>query len=359
VFRRSAKEQIQLIQQIEQLWIDHNHTKRKPQNRGSILLNLNRSKPGRKKSEVTKISNMELFLRAIESSNGFDSSDEELDITQSEPTLSFISRPPQWCIVDKWFTMQINCTDKNINELEALVYNTEGNILYDVLQPEHTNDKEGKKVIVTVDSSRRATFRLKFINGSKGAWLHIGILHTKQPDKCLLKSPPIKVQTNRSKRPRDNRRKPTPIVNSLSPSIVPSFGNFPGRKDRMLLIFGSNFYLWGNSPIVHLKYANSKEAVEIRPPNLIWWSENLMECQLPECNQDIEIKVANYDMVFGDGKILKVLKSIPEEEQSPTSRMELVPPTGTSTPPPTSTTTPAGRIHTSRRSKARSTGPPR
>jgi len=250
---------------------------------------------------------MELFLKAIESSNGFDDSDDDLDITQSEPALSFISRPPQWCIVDKWFTMQINCTDNSLTELEALVYNSEGHILHEVLQPEHTMDKESKRVVVTIDPARKATFRLKFVNGSKGAWLHIGIHNTKNPDKCLLKSPPIKVQTNRSKRPRDNRRKPTPIVSSLSPSSVPSTGNFPGRKDRMLLIFGSNFYLWGNSPIIHLKRPDSREAIEIRPPSLIWWSDSLLECQLPECHQDLEVKVANYDMVFGDGKTLKVI----------------------------------------------------
>jgi len=251
---------------------------------------------------------MDLFLKAIESSNGFEDSDDELE-TQNEPTLSFAVRAPQWCIVDKWFTMQVNCSDKNISELEAFVYNSEGHVVQDVLQPEQTNDKDGKRVIVSIDQIRRvATFRLKFVNGSKGAWLHIGIHHFKQPDKCLLKSPPIKVQTNRSKRPRDSRRKPIPIVSSLSPSTVPSVGNFPGRKDRMLLIFGSNFYLWGNSPVVLIKYANSETAIEIRPPNLIWWSENLLECQLPECNQDIEVKVANYDMIFGEGKTLRVFK---------------------------------------------------
>jgi len=92
----------------------------------------------------------------------------------------------------------------------------------------------------------------------------------------------------------------------LSPNIVPSVGNFTGRKDRMLLIFGENFYLWGNSPVVHLLTKNG--TTEIRPPNLIWWSENLLECQLPECVQDIEVKVANYDMEFGEGKMLKILQ---------------------------------------------------
>jgi hypothetical protein len=169
-----------------------------------------------------------------------------------------------------------------------------------------TNDPLGKRVVVSVDKSHKATFRVKFVSGSKGAWLHVGICIPNRSDKCLLKSPPIKVQTNRSKRPRDSKKKPVPVVNSLSPNSVPSIGNFPGRKDRMLLIFGANFHLWGNTPVVNLIQNNGKEISEIRPPNLIWWSENLLECQVPECNSDLEVKVANYDMIFGDGKVLKV-----------------------------------------------------
>jgi hypothetical protein len=68
----------------------------------------------------------------------------------------------------------------------------------------------------------------------------------------------------------------------------------------MLLIFGSNFHLWGNSPIVRLKFVQNDNYMEIRPPDLIWWSENLLECQLPECSQDIEVRIANYDLIYGE-----------------------------------------------------------
>jgi hypothetical protein len=66
----------------------------------------------------------------------------------------------------------------------------------------------------------------------------------------------------------------------MSPNNVPASGNFPGRKDRMLIIFGSNFLLWGKTPIVQLKFIQDNTFIEIRPPELIWWSENLLECQV-------------------------------------------------------------------------------
>jgi len=145
---------------------------------------------------------MESILQAIESSGDFDAS-----LTKEATTVSFAFRPPQWCIVDKWFSMQVLCSDDSIKDLEAFVYNSESNIVQEVLQAEFSNDKQGKRAIVSTDSSHKATFRVKFTTGSKGAWLHIGIAHVNRPDKCLLKSPPIKVQTNRSKRPRDNKKK--------------------------------------------------------------------------------------------------------------------------------------------------------
>ncbi len=51
----------------------------------------------------------------------------------------------------------------------------------------------------------------------------------------------------------------------------------------------------------------------------IWWSEHLMECQLPECARDLEVKVANYDMVFSEGKVLKVV----DDEKQQTNRFVL------------------------------------
>src|SRR5690554_5533420 len=84
-----------------------------------------------------------------------------------------------------------------------------------------------------------------------------------------------------------------PIVTSLSPHSVPSSGSIPGGKDRMLLIFGSNFHLWGSSPILRLEFVDSDSFLDIRPPDLIWWNENLLECQLPECANDLQVKVAN------------------------------------------------------------------
>jgi len=74
----------------------------------------------------------------------------------------------------------------------------------------------------------------------------------------------------------------------------------------MLLIFGNNFHLWGNSPVIKFRFVQNETYMEMRPPDLIWWSENLLECQLPECNQDIEVRVANYDLIYGEGKILKI-----------------------------------------------------
>lgn len=256
---------------------------------------------------------MELFLQAIESSEGihFNERGKSAQMVHphpsensSSPVLSFVQRPPQWCIVDKWFRMCIQCHDKRIKQLEAIVYNSEAEIVRDLV----TEDTQDARAIATVDEqSQCATFRVKFINGSKGAWLHVGIHALGElAGKCLLKSPPIKVQTNRSKRPRDTKKKPVPVVTSLSPNVVPASGNFNGRKDRMLLIFGSNFHIWGNSPVVRFRFTPNNTYMEMRPPDLIWWNENLLECQLPECSHDIEVSVANFDLVYGEGRILKI-----------------------------------------------------
>lgn len=266
---------------------------------------------------------MELFLQAIERKEGVDTNGEKQDANQDSsfepcPSLSFEQRPPQWCIVDKWFTMIVICNDESIKELEAHVYDSDGNTVQELQSEENfTNDKERIRAIVFVDKYHKATFKLKFLNGSRGEWLYIGLHNVGQPDKCLLKSPPIKVQVNRSKRPRDTKKKPVPMVTSLSPNTVPSSGSFVGRKDRMLLIFGNNFQLSGNSPVVKLRFSQSETYLEIRPPDLIWWSENLLECQLPECNQDIEVRVANYDLLFGEGKVLKILDAGSMEEDKP------------------------------------------
>lgn len=255
---------------------------------------------------------MDLVLQAIETSEGLGNSNSHSNSPFSNdpdapPPLSFEQRPPQWCIVEKWFTMKVVCYDDSIKELEAVVYNrNDGDIIRDIqAEKGFTNDSKGRRAIVSVDKDKKATFKLKFLNGSKGAWLEVGF-HASAQDKCLLKSPPIKVQTNRSKRPRDSKKKPIPIVTSLSPHSVPSSGSFPGGKDRMLLIFGSNFHLWGSSPILRLEFVDSDSFLDIRPPDLIWWNENLLECQLPECANDLQVKVANYDYIFGEGRILKV-----------------------------------------------------
>ncbi len=69
---------------------------------------------------------------------------------------------------------------------------------------------------------------------------------------------------------------------------MPASGNFPSRTDRMVLVFGQNFYLWGNSPVIRLKVAaNPEEYVDIRPPDLIWWNENMLEFQLPPTKTDL------------------------------------------------------------------------
>eukprot|EP01117_Protostelium_nocturnum_P015934 TRINITY_DN6208_c0_g4_i1.p1 TRINITY_DN6208_c0_g4~~TRINITY_DN6208_c0_g4_i1.p1 ORF type:complete len:845 (-),score=290.55 TRINITY_DN6208_c0_g4_i1:548-3082(-) len=287
---------------------------------------------------------MDAILEAIESKsensssvNSSQSSDmthlngSQSEVNGTEPVLFFDERPPQWCIVDKWFTMTVLCSDHNIQELEAIVYNSESEIVKDV-EPEISeiktignDDKSRSKRIIAPlynvpkSDMYRAVFRMRFTNGSKGQWLHIGIhmASSNSTTRCLLKSPPIKVQTNRSKRPRDTK-KPAPSVSSLSPSKVPSTGNFPGRNDRMMLIFGSNFYLWGKTPIIQLipikenssSDLDGKGIIEIRPPQLIWWSENLLECQVPEtCSQNTLVRVCNYDMVYGEGKVLKVMET--------------------------------------------------
>jgi hypothetical protein len=83
-------------------------------------------------------------------------------------TFPLRSRPPQWCIVDKWFTMQINSSDPTTRELEATVYNTDGDIVSDILQSDSVSDKDPRKLTATIDAAHKATFRLKFVNGSKG-----------------------------------------------------------------------------------------------------------------------------------------------------------------------------------------------
>jgi len=252
------------------------------------------------------------------------------------PALSFEQRPPQWCIIDKWFTMSVIVNDPSIRELEAILYSNDGEVIRDTAEAEYTNDEEKKKIIVSADDSQRAVFKVRFTensgnSGQTHGLLYVGI-HSVQTitdpttsmqqfntsEKCLLKSPPIRVQSNRSKRPRESKSKSLPVVSSLSPNVVPSSGAFPGRSDRMLLIFGSNFYLWGKSPVVQVQVQNpprnvnghttrpTSTLIEIKPPNLIWWSENLLECQLPELHSDAVIRVANYEMQFGDGKTLKV-----------------------------------------------------
>lgn len=257
---------------------------------------------------------MDLFLKAIESHSQEESPRMPLpnkEEEKNETVLSFDERPPQWCIVDKWFTVRVYCHDQRYKKLEIFLYNMEGLPVHNALCCDD-GTHEGRRAISTVDKNNIANFRLKFVSGSKGAWLFLGIHPQGQPEKCLLKSPPIKVQTNRSKRPRDSKKRPIPSVTSLSPNIVPSIGNFPGQKDRMLLIFGANFFLWGNSPIVRIEF-ESKQITEIRPPQIIWWNDHLLECQLPVCSSDIIIQVANYDLVFGEGKKLKVDIVEPDE----------------------------------------------
>lgn len=263
---------------------------------------------------------MDVFLKAIESSQELSMDMDKLaaparDSPSSlcDKTLSFDLRPPQWCIVDKWFTMRVVCHDDTIKEIEAIVYNREGEIIRDV-ECDRLIAKDKSKIVVAVESILKgdvpvkvATFRVRFTEGSKGTWLHIGFHASNKPDKCVLKSPPIKVQTNRSKRPRDSKKKPVPIVTSISPCTVPASGNFPSRTDRMVLVFGQHFYLWGNSPVIRLKVANGEDYVDIRPPDLIWWNENLLEFQLPPTRNDLKLSVANYDMVFGEFKPLSVI----------------------------------------------------
>eukprot|EP01118_Nematostelium_gracile_P011536 TRINITY_DN410_c0_g1_i1.p1 TRINITY_DN410_c0_g1~~TRINITY_DN410_c0_g1_i1.p1 ORF type:complete len:808 (+),score=164.21 TRINITY_DN410_c0_g1_i1:196-2424(+) len=275
---------------------------------------------------------MEFFIEAIERSEGGTSKEGEekkggnISVADASPSVSFDLRPPQWCTLDKWFTTTLHCFDENIKELEAVVFDAEGHIVKDfsdlVSEDKFTTDKNGSRNLVTVNpQTHKATFRMKFTNGSRGAWLLIGFVNPFQSEKCLLKSPPIKVQSNRIKRPREARKSSIPSVSSLSPNEVPSSGNFPGRKDRMLLIFGSNFDLWGNSPVVRLRSVQSNTYMEIRPPDLIWWSENLLECQFPECAQDIEVRVANYDLNYGEGKILNIVpvESSQDSEKSDSS----------------------------------------
>jgi hypothetical protein len=49
----------------------------------------------------------------------------------------------------------------------------------------------------------------------------------------------------------------------------------------MILIFGTNFKLWNAYPIVQLKSTNGHSTLEIKPPQVIYWSDTLLECQLP------------------------------------------------------------------------------
>ena len=141
---------------------------------------------------------MDLFLKAIETSEDFQErmnidSTQSPNSTENEVTLLFESRPPQWCLVDKSFSMVIAINGEHrFTELEAVLYSKEGEIIQDFLECFNTLDKSNKKMIVSVESNR-ATFKLKFCNG-KEDFVNIGVIgKANQKQKCMLKSPPIKV----------------------------------------------------------------------------------------------------------------------------------------------------------------------
>jgi hypothetical protein len=155
---------------------------------------------------------MEDFLQALERSQDlFAESKGGSHQSSCEKSLSFEIKPPQWCTVDKWFHMSVICHDPAIQEVEAVLYNREGEIKGG-LQAEKTNDKEKNRVIVTVhkleNQSRKANFEMRFTEGSQGSWFNVGLHGLNKPEKCLLKSPPVKVQPSRiSKRPREMTKK--------------------------------------------------------------------------------------------------------------------------------------------------------
>lgn len=64
--------------------------------------------------------------------------------------------------------MQVISSDPTTRELEATVYNSDGDVVPDILQSDSVSDKDPKRLNATVDVSHKATFRLKFVNGSKG-----------------------------------------------------------------------------------------------------------------------------------------------------------------------------------------------
>ena len=74
----------------------------------------------------------------------------------------------------------------------------------------------------------------------------------------------------------------------------------------MLLIFGAGFQLSQSAPVVRLKFLKDNIYKFIKQPQLIWWNENLLECQLPECNQDVEISVSNFEHMFGEGRSIQI-----------------------------------------------------
>lgn len=141
---------------------------------------------------------MDLFLKAIETSEDFQ---ERMNIdspatTQTsgiEPTLSFENRPPQWCIVEKPFSITVAINgDHKLGELEAVLFSNEGEVLEKLLQCQNSIDSTGKRILANIESNR-ASFNLKFIGGREGL-VNIGILgKVNQTQKCMLKSPPIKV----------------------------------------------------------------------------------------------------------------------------------------------------------------------
>jgi hypothetical protein len=160
---------------------------------------------------------MDVFLKAIETSqaNQCDNNKEttsKMTLVDNKsdsynPILVFDQRPPQSCLVDNWFTMSVYCYNNAIKELQAVAYDNEGEI-FPFIQPETSKDSEPNLAIAYVDNNNKATFKIKFVCESKKPWLHIGI-HSRQEsgisEKCLLKSPPIKLYST-LQRPLDDKR---------------------------------------------------------------------------------------------------------------------------------------------------------
>lgn len=101
-------------------------------------------------SELRTKENIELNISEINNKNIYDKNNYE----NNEPIIQFEKKPPQWCIVDKWFTMKVLCYDNNIKNLEVIVTNNE-NEKINYIQSEIKNKQDNDRIIEPLDQFHR------------------------------------------------------------------------------------------------------------------------------------------------------------------------------------------------------------